>query len=223
MREHLTASLERLKTDYADIYYLHRINPDIPVEDVAEVMGKLICEGLIRGWGLSQVDVDVINRAHKVTPLSAVQNIYSMLERGVEEEVIPYCIEHNIGVVPFSPIAGGFLSGKVTVNSDFSHSDDVRKFVPQLRKENMEANQPVLELLGSYAERKNVTMAQISLSWMLHKYPNVVPIPGSKNQQQYIATGRCSCTDYCIWASRICRTAGQQHERVEQKVTDRRF
>ena len=181
MREHLTASLERLKTDYADIYYLHRINPDIPVEDVAEVMGKLICEGLIRGWGLSQVDVDVINRAHKVTPLSAVQNIYSMLERGVEEEVIPYCIEHNIGVVPFSPIASGFLSGKVTVNSDFSHSDDVRKFVPQLRKENMEANQPVLELLGSYAERKNVTMAQISLSWMLHKYPNVVPIPGSKN------------------------------------------
>lgn len=87
MREHLTASLERLKTDYADIYYLHRINPDIPVEDVAEVMGKLICEGLIRGWGLSQIDVDVINRAHKVTPLSAVQNIYSMLERGVEEEV----------------------------------------------------------------------------------------------------------------------------------------
>lgn len=119
MREHLTASLERLKTDYADIYYLHRIKPDIPVEDVAEVMGKLICEGLIRGWGLSQVDVDVINRAHKVTPLSAVQNIYSMLERGVEEEVIPYCIEHNIGVVPFSPIASGFLSGKVTVNSDF--------------------------------------------------------------------------------------------------------
>lgn len=186
MREHLTASLERLKTDYADIYYLHRINPDIPVEDVAEVMGKLICEGLIRGWGLSQVDVDVINRAHKVTPLSAVQNIYSMLERGVEEEVIPYCIEHNIGVVPFSPIASGFLSGKVTVNSDFSHSDDVRKFVPQLRKENMEANKPVLELLGSYAERKNVTMAQISLSWMLHKYPNVVPIPGYKNQQRIL-------------------------------------
>ena len=115
----------------------------------------------------------------------------------------------------------------------------MRKFVPQLRKENMEANQPVLELLGSYAERKNVTMAQISLSWMLHKYPNVVPIPGSKNQQRILEnlgawnniadrggvcrTGRCSCTDYCIWASRICRTAGQQHERVEQKVTDRRF
>ena len=186
MREHLTASLERLRTDYADIYYLHRITTTIPVENVAEVMGKFIHEGLIRGWGLSQVDVDVIDRAHRVTPLSAIQNIYSILERGIEEKVIPYCFEHKIGVVPFSPIASGFLSGKVTAGSDFSHSDDVRKFVPQLQKENMEANQPILDLLGSYAERKNATKAQISLSWMLKKYPNVVPIPGSKNQERII-------------------------------------
>lgn len=186
MREHLMASLSRLQTDYADLYYLHRINPDIPIEDVAKVMGKLIQDGLIRGWGLSQVDVDVIARAHKVTPLSAVQNIYSMLERGVEEAVIPYCVTHNIGLVPFSPIASGFLSGKVTVSSDFSHSDDVRKFVPQLRKENMEANQPILDLLECYAEQKHATKAQISLSWMLHKYPNVVPIPGSKNQERIL-------------------------------------
>lgn len=186
VNEHLNASLKRLQTDYADIYYLHRINPDIPVEDVAEVMGRLISKGAIRGWGLSQVDVDVIDRANSVTQLSAVQNIYSMLERGVEEAVIPYCISHNIGLVPFSPIASGFLSGKVTVGSDFSHSDDVRKYVPQLRKENMEANQPVLDLLESYAEKKNATKAQISLSWMLHKYPNVVPIPGSKNQERIL-------------------------------------
>lgn len=186
MREHLAASLERLQTDYADLYYLHRINPDIPVEDVAQVMGKPIRDGLIRGWGLSQVDVDTIQRAHGVTPLSAVQNIYSMLERGVEEAVIPYCLAHNIGLVPFSPIASGFLSGKVTANSDFSHSDDVRKFVPQLRKENMAANQPILDLLEQYAARKNATKAQISLSWMLHKYPNVVPIPGSKNQERIL-------------------------------------
>lgn len=186
MRKHLRASLENLQTDYADIYYLHRINPDIPVEDVAEVMGKFICGGLIRGWGLSQVDVDIIERANAATPLSAVQNIYSMLERGVEKKVIPYCIEHNIGFVSFSPIASGFLSGKLTVNSDFSHSDDVRKFVPQLRRENMEANSPILELLDRYAEKKNATKAQISLSWMLHKYPNVVPIPGSKNQERII-------------------------------------
>lgn len=186
MREHLYASLQRLQTDYADLYYLHRINPDIPVEEVAGVMGKFIQDGLIRGWGLSQVDVDMIDRANAVTPLSAVQNIYSMLERGVEEAVIPYCLAHNIGVVPFSPIASGFLSGKVTASSDFSHSDDVRKYVPQLRKENMAANQPILDLLGQYAESKHATKAQISLSWMLHKYPNVVPIPGSKNQERIL-------------------------------------
>ena len=109
-----------------------------------------------------------------------------MLERGVEDAVIPYCLAHSIGVVPFSPVASGFLSGKVTAGSDFSHSDDVRKFVPQLRKENMEANQPILDLLSRCAERKNATMAQISLSWMLHKYPNVVPIPGSKNQARIL-------------------------------------
>lgn len=186
MREHLIDSMWRMQTDYVDLYYLHRINPAIPVEEVAGVMGKLISDGLIRGWGLSQVDVDTIERAHAVTPLSAVQNIYSMVERGVEDAVIPYCMEHNIGVVPFSPIASGFLSGKVTAATDFSHSDDVRKFVPQLRKENLAANQPILDLLGQYAERKNATKAQISLSWMLHKYPNVVPIPGSKNQERIL-------------------------------------
>lgn len=164
MRGHLTASLKRLQTDYADLYYLHRINPDIPVEDVAEVMGKLIRDGLIRGYGLSQVDVDTIERANAVTPLSAVQNIYSMLERGVEEAVIPYCPAHGIGVVPFSPVASGFLSGKITAGTDFSHSDDVRKYVPQLRKENLEANQPILALLEYCAARKNATRGRYRLA-----------------------------------------------------------
>lgn len=186
VREHLAQSLGNLQTDYADLYYLHRVNREIPVEDVAEVMGGLIRDGLIRGWGLSQVDVEIIDRAQRVTPLSAVQNIYSMVERGMEEKVIPYCLEHAIGLVPFSPIASGFLSGKVSVATDFSHSDDVRKFVPQLSRENLAANQPVLALLGEYAEKKNATKAQISLSWMLHKYPNVVPIPGSKNQERIL-------------------------------------
>ena len=104
----------------------------------------------------------------------------------MEETVIPYCLDNHIGLVPFSPIASGFLSGKVTTDSDFTHSDDVRKFVPQLRKENMEANQPILDLLERYAAQKNATKAQISLSWMLHKYPNVVPIPGSKNQERIL-------------------------------------
>ncbi len=186
VRDHLTKSLKRLQTDYTDLYYLHRVNPAIPTKEIAEIMGKLIQEGLIRGWGLSQVDVDVIDHVHAITPLSAVQNIYSMLERGIEEKVIPYCLSHQIGVVPFSPIASGFLSGKVTTSSDFSHSDDVRKYIPQLRTENVVANQPILDLLELYAQKKQATKAQISLSWMLHKYPNVVPIPGSKNLERIL-------------------------------------
>ena len=182
VKRHLVGSLERLQTDYVDLYYLHRVNLAVSFEEVAEAMGRLIDEGLIRGWGMSQVDVDTISKAHAVTPLSAIQNIYSMVERGIEAEVIPYCLAHEIGVVPFSPIASGFLSGKVAAGTDFSHSDDVRKYVPQLTKENIDANRPILDLIGQYAQRKNATNAQISLAWMLHKYPNVVPIPGSKNQ-----------------------------------------
>ena len=181
VRRHLEASLSRLRTDWVDLYYLHRTG-SVPVEDVAEAMGRLIEEGLIRGWGLSQVDVDVIDRAQQVTPLSAVQNIYSMVERDVEKAVIPYCLEHAIGVVAFSPIASGLLSGKITVDTKFESYDDVRNWVPQLSRRNIAGNQPILDLLAAYAKRKNATSAQISLAWMLHKYPNVVPIPGSKNK-----------------------------------------
>lgn len=185
IKEHLMASLDRLQTDYADIYYLHRTN-GVPVEDVAEAMGRLIEEGLIRGWGLSQVEVDVIDRAQKVTPLAAIQNIYSMVERDSEDRVIPYCLEHNIGFVPFSPIASGLLSGRITPDTQFEKNDDVRNWVPQLSKANIAGNQPIVELLRDFAEKKKATPAQISLAWMLHKYPNVVPIPGSKNKERIV-------------------------------------
>lgn len=186
IKKHLQASMQRLQTDYIDLYYLHRVNLDIPVEDVAEVMGKLEAEGLIHGWGLSQVGIDTIKKAQNVHPLSAIQNIYSMVERSCEDEVIPYCIEHNIALVPFSPIASGLLSGKVTTGTDFSHDDDVRKFVPQLQKENLQANLALVELVARYAQKKEATSAQIALAWMLHKYPNIVPIPGSKNQERIL-------------------------------------
>ncbi|MBR2560729.1 MAG: aldo/keto reductase, partial [Eubacterium sp.] len=185
VKEHLLASLDRLQTDYVDIYYLHRMN-GVSVEDVAKAMGRLIEEGLIRGWGLSQVDVDVIDRAQKVTPLAAIQNIYSMVERDSEDRVIPYCLEHNIGFVPFSPIASGLLSGKITADTQFEKNDDVRNWVPQLSKANIEGNQPIVEMLKDFAEKKNATPAQISLAWMLRKYPNVVPIPGSKNKERIV-------------------------------------
>ena len=185
IRKHLEGSLERLQTDHVDLYYLHRMS-GVPVEKVAEAMSRLIDEGLIRGWGLSQVDVDVIDRAQQVTPLAAIQNIYSMVERDSEERIIPYCKEHNIGFVPFSPIASGLLSGKITTKTQFEKNDDVRNWVPQLSRANIAGNQPIIDLLQQYADLKGSTSAQISLAWMLHKYPNVVPIPGSKNKERIV-------------------------------------
>ncbi len=186
VRRHLEDSMERLQTDMVDLYYLHRTSCGVRIEDVAEAMGLLIEDGLIRGWGLSQVDVDIIDRAQNVTPLSAIQNIYSMVERDMEKAVIPYCMEHGIGVVPFSPIASGLLSGKITTETKFESNDDVRNWVPQLSRANIAGNQPIIDLLKEYADMKNATSAQISLAWMLHKYPNVVPIPGSKNKERII-------------------------------------
>jgi len=109
-----------------------------------------------------------------------------MVERGSEQKIIPYCIEHNIGFVPFSPIASGLLSGKITPDTQFERNDDVRNWVPQLRRDNIAGNQPIVELLKDFAKLKNATPAQISLAWMLHKYPNVVPIPGSKNKERIV-------------------------------------
>ena len=128
VRRHLEDSMSRLRTDYIDLYYLHRISEAVRLEDVATVMGRLIQEGLIRGWGLSQVSADQIRAAHKITPLSAVQNIYSMVERDCETEIFPVCLEKGIGVVPFSPIASGFLSGKVTAQEQFGFLLDAFKY-----------------------------------------------------------------------------------------------
>ena len=178
--------MKNLQTDRVELYYLHRIHRAVPIETVAEVMGKFIREGLIGGWGLSQVGVKTIAKAHAVTPLSAVQNLYNMLERDAEKDVIPFCLANRIGFVPFSPVASGFLSGKITPAADFSHPDDVRKFVPQLTKENMAANKPILDLVQTLAEEKDATGAQIALAWILRKSPNIVPIPGSKNRERIL-------------------------------------
>ena len=185
IRKHLDASMLNLKTDYIDLYYLHRVNPEIPNEEVAGVMGKLISEGLIKSWGMSQVSGNTLAKAHSVSPVAAVQNLYSIMERDCESDIFPYCIKNNIAVVPFSPIASGFLSGKVTLETVYE-GDDVRKWVPQTSKENIAANQPILEVLAEFSKRNNATYAQLSLAWMLHKYPNVVLIPGSKNLERIL-------------------------------------
>lgn len=182
MRKHLAKTLENLRTDYLDLYYLHRVHVEVPVEAVAEVMGKLIKDGLIRGWGLSQVSLETLKKAHKITPVTAVQSLYNMLERDLEIEIFPYCVENNIGVVPFSPVASGYLSGKIQADTQFEKVDDVRNWVPQLSKGNIIGNKPIIDIISKYAKAKGATNAQISIAWILHKYPNAVPIPGSKNQ-----------------------------------------
>ena len=185
IKKHLLGSMQRLQVKMVDLYYLHRLS-DVPLEEIAKAMGQLIKEGLIRGWGLSQVDVDFIEKAHKITPLSAVQNLYNILERDCEEKIIPFCLKNNIGVVPFSPVGSGLLSGKINANTQFEKNDDVRNWVPQCKKENIIGNQPIIDLIQKFATKKGATPAQISMAWMIKKYPNVVPIPGSKNKERII-------------------------------------
>ncbi len=183
IRAHLDASLGRLSMDHVDLYYQHRVNKDIPVEDVARVMGELIREGKILGWGQSQATEDEIQRAHAVTPIAAIQSEYSMMERMFEKDVLPACEALGIGFVPFSPLASGFLSGKTTAGSGYT-GDDVRRVITRFSEDNFRANQPLLDMLRAFAASKGSTPAQISLAWMLRKRDFIVPIPGMRSVQR---------------------------------------
>lgn len=183
VRAHLDASLKRLGTDYVDIYYQHRIEDDDRVEKVAEVMGELIAEGKIRGWGQSMPTEGQVRRAHRVTPLAAVQSEYSMMMRGFEKDVMPACEELGIGFVSFSPLASGFLSGRYTAETRY-RGDDLRADITLFAPENVRANQGILDVLRDLADAKDATPAQISLAWMLRKWPHVVPIPGSRTDER---------------------------------------
>lgn len=179
LRNRLEASLKRLGTDHVELYYQHRINKDIPVEDIAYCMGEFIQEGKILGWGQSQATVEEIRRAHAITPLTAIQSEYSMMERKFEPDVIPVCEALGIGFVPFSPLANGFLSGQVKPEAEYTGMD-ARRVITRFDKDNIVANQPLLDLLHQVAADKQATPAQISLAWMLHKKPFIVPVPGSR-------------------------------------------
>jgi aryl-alcohol dehydrogenase-like predicted oxidoreductase len=179
----LENSLRRLRTDHVELYYQHRVNKDIPVEDVAWCFGELIKEGKILGWGQSQATEQEIRLAHAIAPLTAIQSEYSMMERIFEKDVIPTCEELNIGFVPFSPLASGFLSGKINATDQYV-GDDVRRVITRFDRDNIEANQPLLDLIKRFAEEKGATPAQISLAWMLHKKDFIVPIPGSRKPER---------------------------------------
>ena len=183
VRAAVDASLKRLQTDHIDLYYEHRVPVNRDVAEVAEWMGELIKEGKILAWGISEATPEQIRRAHSVTPLTAVQSEYSIMERKYEAEVIPLCHELNIGFVAFSPMASGFLSGKYT-SKDVFKGDDVRRAITRFSKENMDANQPLLDLLKKFAADKNATPAQISLAYLLCKNDFVVPIPGMRRDER---------------------------------------
>jgi len=172
------ASLKRLKTDVIDLFYQHRVDPNVPIEDVAGAVKDLIQQGKVKHFGLSEAGVQTIRRAHAVQPVAALQSEYSLWSREPEAEVIPTLEELRIGFVPFSPLGRGFLTGKITEDTKFD-STDFRTVVPRFTPENRKANQALVDLLGRIAEQKKATPAQIALAWLLAQKPWIVPIPGT--------------------------------------------
>ena len=178
IKEVAEASLKRLKTDAIDLFYQHRVDPNVPIEDVAGAVKELIQEGKVRHFGLSEAGVQVIRRAHAVQPVTALQSEYSLWWREPEAEIIPTLEELGIGFVPFSPLGKGYLTGKIDENTTFD-STDFRNTVPRFSPEARKANRALVDLLGRIAQRKNATPAQIALAWLLAQKPWIVPIPGT--------------------------------------------
>lgn len=172
------ASLKRLRTDVIDLFYQHRVDPSVPIEDVAGAVKDLIVEGKVKHFGLSEAGAQTIRRAHAVQPVAALQSEYSLFWREPETEIIPTLEELGIGFVPFSPLGKGFLTGKIDAGTSFD-SKDFRNSVPRFTAESRKANQALVDLLGSIAAAKNVTPAQVALAWLLHQKPWIVPIPGT--------------------------------------------
>ena len=172
------ASLKRLRTDHIDLFYQHRVDPNVPMEDVAGAVKDLIRTGKVKHFGLSEAGVQSIRRAHAVQPVTALQSEYSLWWRSPETEVLPVCEELGIGFVPFSPLGKGFLTGKIDGTTIFT-KDDFRNIVPRFSAENRKANQVLVDLIGSIAATKKATPAQIALAWLLEQKPWIVPIPGT--------------------------------------------
>ena len=178
IKEVAEASLKRLRTDVIDLFYQHRVDPQVPIEDVAGAVKELIEQGKVKHFGLSEAGVRTIRRAHAVQPVTALQNEYSLWWRRPEEEVLPLLEELEIGFVPFSPLGRGFLTGKMNENTTFD-SSDLRNTLPRFTPEARKANLALVDLLGEIAKRKNATPAQIALAWLLAQKPWIVPIPGT--------------------------------------------
>ena len=180
IREVVEASLKRLRTDRIDLLYQHRVDPAVPIEDVAGAVKDLIASGKVKHFGLSEAGVRTIRRAHAVLPVAALQSEYSLFWREPEEEIMPVLAELGIGFVPFSPLGKGFLTGKIDETTQFA-ANDFRNTVPRFAPDQRRANKAVVELVEKVAKRKHVTPAQIALAWLLARKPWIVPIPGTTN------------------------------------------
>jgi aryl-alcohol dehydrogenase-like predicted oxidoreductase len=174
-------SLKQLNTDYIDLYYLHRLDPEVPIEETVGEMSKLVAEGKIRYIGLSEVDEEILKRACRVHQVTALQSEYSLMFRGVEEKILPVCRELGIGFVCYSPLGKGLLSGKITSPEDLSEND-WRRDIPQFQKENLSVYDDSLKSLKEMASEKGATPAQIALAWLLHKGNDIIPIPGTSHK-----------------------------------------
>jgi aryl-alcohol dehydrogenase-like predicted oxidoreductase len=173
------ASLRRLRVDAIDLFYQHRVDPNVPIEDVAGTVKDLIGEGKVKHFGLSEASAEIIRRAHAIQPVTALQSEYSVWWRTIEEAVLPTCEELGIGLVPYSPLGRGYLTGKIDENATFDHSD-IRSHNPRFTPEAIRANRVVVDLLNRIAAQKGATPAQIALAWLLAQKPWIVPIPGSR-------------------------------------------
>jgi aryl-alcohol dehydrogenase-like predicted oxidoreductase len=196
IREVAEASLKRLKTDVIDLFYQHRVDPNVPIEDVAGSVKDLIQQGKVRHFGLSEAGVQTIRRAHKVQPVTALQSEYSLWWREPEAEIIPTLEELGVGFVPFSPLGKGFLTGAINEQTKFD-KNDFRNIVPRFTPENRKANQALVDVLGRFAKQKKATPAQIALAWLLAQKPWIVPIPGTTKLQRLeenIASGSIELT-----------------------------
>ena len=178
VRKVADASLKRLQTEYIDLFYQHRVDHNVPIEDVAGAVQELIREGKVKHFGLSEAGADTIRRAHAVQPVTAVQNQYSIWTREPETEVLPVCEELGIGFVPWAPLGTGFLTGAITPDTKFDSETDLRASFPRFTQEAMKANMPLVEMLNDIAREKGVSMVQIALAWLLAQKPFIVPIPG---------------------------------------------
>lgn len=178
IRKVAEASLKRLQTDHIDLFYQHRVDPNVPIEEVAGAVQELIREGKVKHFGLSEAGADTIRRAHAVQPVAAVQNQYSIWTREPEKEVLPVCEELGIGFVPWGPLGTGFLTGAITPDTKFDSATDLRASFPRFTREAMKANMPLVEMLNNIARGKGVSTVQIALAWLLAQKPFIVPIPG---------------------------------------------